>query len=40
MNLGGFEEGDREGLLVLWAMPPNEPCQLGVDALPLTTTQH
>lgn len=33
MHLGGFEEGDGEGLLVLGAVPAYEPSQLGVDAL-------
>lgn len=39
MNLGGFEEGYCEWLLVLRAVPPNETCQFGVDALPLKTKQ-
>lgn len=33
VHLGGFEEGDGEGLLVLGAVPAYEPSQLGVDAL-------
>lgn len=33
VNLGGFEEGHGEGLLVLGAVPPDQPRQLGVDAL-------
>lgn len=39
MDLGGFEERDREGLLVLRAVPPDQTRQLGIDALPLKTEQ-
>lgn len=33
VDLGGLEEGDGEGLLVLGAVPADQPRQLGVDAL-------
>lgn len=39
MDLGGFEERDREGLLVLRAVPSNQTRQFGIDALPLITEQ-
>ena len=34
VDLGGLEEGHHEGLLVLGPLPPDQACQLGVDALP------
>lgn len=33
VHLGGLEEGHSEGLLVLGSLPPDQPRQLGVDAL-------
>lgn len=40
MDLCGLEEGDHEGLLVLRSVPPNQACQLGVDALPCRGGVH
>lgn len=37
MDLGGFEEGYRERLLVLRAVPSNKTRQFGIDALALET---